>query len=174
MPKLAHGFNCCLLIVDDQCTVHHVWQKCMCQHGPYYLRKALRSPLLCALKPFSGRMHLNLCNLILCIPSRDRNHALCLIFSHSHNSQSCCKSCSFFCSTNLVLSTFSTYWNSTHLSWWKSFPWWFIFIPEVLVNITKIGIQFLIDLHWSTYAHFISPRISKFTGYFFNKYLISN
>lgn len=67
MPKLVHGFNCCLLIVDNQCTVHHVWEKCICQHGPYYLRKALRSPLLCALKPFSGRMHLNLYNLILCI-----------------------------------------------------------------------------------------------------------
>lgn len=51
MPNLVHSSNCCLFIQDNKYTVQSDRNKCKCHYISYYLRKASRSHLLCALNP---------------------------------------------------------------------------------------------------------------------------
>ena len=53
--KLVPCFSHCFLIHDNNHTLQTARQKCKCQHGPYYMRRAPRNHLLCALKPFNRR-----------------------------------------------------------------------------------------------------------------------
>ena len=53
--KLVPCFSHCFLIHDNNHTLQTARQKCKCQHGPYYVRRAPRNHLLCVLKPFNRR-----------------------------------------------------------------------------------------------------------------------
>lgn len=53
--KLVPCFSHCFLIHNNNHTLQTAGQKCKCQHGPYYMRRASRNHLLCVLKPFNRR-----------------------------------------------------------------------------------------------------------------------
>lgn len=83
VPNLLHCINCSLFIYDGKNTAHNVWQKCLCQCGPYHLKKDSRRHLLWSLKSFNNRTYFSLYNLRSLHPSRDWNCAFDHVGSHT-------------------------------------------------------------------------------------------